>query len=367
MKTTLLSLLIASASFATYANTAGDNLPYFSGEREAVQSGALVLDMSGQSDQQLAKALSEMERLSPNPIVIEAAERAINNNRKLAPEYTKMMEAQAKLKGVSVATLFAAAVNTDWVVNESIKKGTADTISGCTTVAFNNGIVGQTNDLSLSALTDHTTLVKTDDSLFVVADGAHFQGMGRHVGIVLNFLGEPSGKSGIDADNLVTHDAIFAAAVQQERVEDVINMLKPYSTIVALNFTVVDDKGASAAIEISADGMNVIRGERGVAHANHNQDFRQQMSQLETEYEMNAAFFDTFAREDAANLFLDYSQELSVEGMQYLFNQRPINLTKYNDKDFVTVEAMVFDVKNGCAYVSGDNPRFSEYTKVCLD
>jgi hypothetical protein len=70
---------------------------------------------------------------------------------------------------------------------------------------------------------------------------------------------------------------------------------------------------------------------------------------------------------DAANLFLSYSQELTVEGMQYLFNQRPINITKYNDKDFVTVEAMVFNVKEGCAYVSGDNPRLGEYTQVCLD
>ncbi len=375
MKKTIIALTL-TASFSVFANipVAGDDLPFFNAEREAVQNGAIIKDMSGQDQASLAQFMAKQPLGEFSEDVLKAAKHAVENNRKIAPDYVAMMEASAKIRGIDVAELFASVSQVDYSVNQAVKssmqeKQEVETIKGCTSIAFNNGIVGQTNDLSLAtSLTDHTTVVKTDDSIFVVADGAHFQGMGKHVGIVINFMGAPAGIDGLDHKNLVTVDAIFAAATQAKSVDIFLHTIKDVRTIIPFNFTVADDKGNHAAIEVTVEnGVKAIQySERGSVHANHSAEFKQGFLAEHSAIDANTAFFSTFAREVAAENFLDYSPELTVESMQWLFSQRPINMTKYKGKDFVTVEAMIFDTVEGCAYVSGDNPNFSGYSKVCF-
>ncbi|WP_261858696.1 C45 family peptidase [Photobacterium sanguinicancri] len=376
MKKTILALTL-TASFSAFATTpvAGDDLPFFNAERQAVQHGAIVKDMTGQGQVALAQFMATQPLGEFSEPVLKAAQHAVENNRKIAPDYVAMMEASAKIRGVDVAELFASVSQVDYSVNQAVKSSMqaeqdVEEIKGCTSIAFNNGIVGQTNDLSLAtSLTDHTTVVKTDDSIFVVADGAHFQGMGKHVGIVINFMGAPAGEDGINSENLVTVDAIFAAATQAKSVDAFLNTIKDVRTIIPFNFTLADDQGNHAAVEITVEnGVKAIQySDRGSVHANHSADFKQAFLTEHTAIEANTAFFSTFAREAAAANFLDYSPELTVESMQWLFSQRPINMTKYKGKDFVTVEAMIFDTAEGCAYVSGDNPNFAGYSKVCFD
>ncbi|WP_221077010.1 C45 family autoproteolytic acyltransferase/hydolase [Agarivorans aestuarii] len=378
MKKSILTV-VTLALLSTHALAdmkAGDKLDYYQPQRAAHQNGAELIDLSGQSAEALAQTLAKFDRLTPDAEVLTLAKNAVANNQAIAPKYAAMMERQAEIRGVEVHELYAAALQMDWSVNKSIMQAsTKQTLSdaatkmrGCTTLAFaDTGIVAQNNDLGIDHLLNYPTrVIKTDDTIFIPTDGSHFQGMGKHVGVVLNIMGEPSGTTAdINTKNIVTIDAVFAAITSSTSVEDAFNKLKHYTTPVAMNFTVADDSGDHGAIEMSVDATVLVRGDGGIGHANHNAKMKQTMLETMSMTEANETFVDSFAREQAAQNFVDFSKEKTVQGMKYILKQKPINITLY-DKDFVTVESMIFDTKQGCAYVSGDNPLFSEYTKVCF-
>lgn len=380
MKKTILALttmaLLSSAAMAQ--SVPGDKLDYYNPQRAAHQLGANVVDYSGDKQPQLAGYLATLHRLTPEPIVIEIAQNAVNNNRAIAPKYAELMEQQAQIKGLPVHELYAAIAQADWNINKpfiaadddlALLQSAAESMNGCTTLAFaDSGIVGQNNDMGIENLmATETTVIKTDDRIFIATDGGHFQGMGKHVGAVLNFMGEPSAPSATaDTPNVVTPDAVFAAITSSKSVEDAYSKLKDYTTPVAISFTVADDSGDHGAIEMTTQGTRLVRGESGIGHANHTREMRTAFLADKTLLEANQVFADTFAREDSANNFINFAKERDVAGMQYILEQKPINITKY-DSDFVTVESMVFDTKAGCAYVSGDNPKFGQYTQVCFE
>ena len=75
----------------------------------------------------------------------------------------------------------------------------------------------------------------------------------------------------------------------------------------------------------------------------------------------------TFARQDYLDFWLKYTPELDLGAMKELFSVRPINLSPYKGDVFATVQAKIWDVKDGCAHVTADNPCFVDYEKVCLE
>ncbi|PKG57942.1 carcinine hydrolase/isopenicillin-N N-acyltransferase family protein [Shewanella sp. GutDb-MelDb] len=378
MKKSILAIAtIAALSFnVAAANVAGDVLDYYQPERTAVQNGAVIVDLTGQGSEAIAQKLATMPRGEAEQAVIEIAINAVENNRKVAPEYVAIMERQAEIRGVPVHMLFAAIAQADWDINKgfvnagdtaSLQKA-AESMNGCTTLAFaETGIVGLNNDLNIGFLQEgDTSVIKTDDTIFLATDGGHFQGMGKHTAAVLNFMGEPSGSSAtVDTQNVITTDAAFAAITSSANVEEAFNKLKDYTTHVSLNFTVADDSGDYGSIEMTTNGTRIVRGEGGIAHANHTAEMRAEFLSHTPLRQANEKFVDTFAREDAGNTFISYAKERDVNGMKYILQQKPINITKYSS-DFVTVESVIFDTVNGCAYVAGDNPLFSEYTQVCF-
>lgn len=380
MKKSILVLSIVTIlSLNTFAgNVPGDRLDYYNPERSTIQSKVEVIDLTGKGPEAVAAYLATLERATPDSEVLQLAKNAIENNKTIAPAYAKMMEAQAKMRDVGVHELYAAVSQMDWSVNKSIIKSTtpeelskaATKMRGCTTLAFSDtGIVAQTNDLSLDYLLTKspTRIIKTDDTIFLPTDGGQFQGMGRSVSVVLNIMGDPSGTTAtLDTPNIVTNDAVFAAITSSDSVEDAYNKIKNYTTPVAMNFTVADKYGDHGAFEISVDGVKWVKGQGGTGHANHTAEMKARMLEKMTMPEANEAFVDSFARQQAAQNFVDYTREKTVDGMKYILNQRPINLAFY-DKNFVTVEAIIFDTKAGVAYVTGDNPLFTEYTKVSFD
>ncbi|WP_147395015.1 carcinine hydrolase/isopenicillin-N N-acyltransferase family protein [Alginatibacterium sediminis] len=379
MKKALIALAVitAATSIASAEHLAGDVLDYYHAEREAVQNGAIVIDLSGQGMEAIAQQLASLPRGEAEEAVLQIAKNAVENNRKVAPEYVEIMERQAQIKGVPVYQLFASIAQADWDINKNFIQAedtaaltsAVESIRGCTTLAFaETGIVGLNNDMGIGFLHEgDTSVIKTDDTIFLATDGGHFQGMGRHTAAVLNFMGDPSGPAAtVDTSNVITTDAAFAAITSSASVEEAFNKLKDFTTHVALNFTVADDSGDHGSIEMTTNGTRIVRGDGGIAHANHNAEMRAEFLSHTPLREANATFADTFAREDAGNAFISYAKERDVNAMQYILSQRPINMAKY-DSDFVTVESVVFDTKNGCAYVAGDNPRFSDYTQVCFD
>ena len=369
-KSKILIVLAASSFFAQAvgAETARD-LPFFNGERAAVQQGAVIVDMTGKSAEEIgrymATAVLDFESITQE--ALDLAERAVENNKKIAPVYMEIMGEQAKARGVSLVEMLAVGQVMDLKINKSLAgpKLTAPP-KGCTTVAFETGLVGQTFDYPISFLNDHTTVLKTEDRMQMFADGMLLPGMGRRVGITVNYLGLYAGEGAQYEDNVVTLDAVTSGATQKNSVQEVIDMLQNYRTPIPYNFTVADADGDYASIEVTRDAIKVSRGERGVAHANHTDNFRDEVLSEMSFSEANQRLFYTFVREDYANLFVSYTPELTIEAMQYLFEQRPVNMTVYKGGDFITVESYVWDLKNGCAYVSGDNPRFGKYTKECF-
>ncbi|ACJ27766.1 Conserved hypothetical protein [Shewanella piezotolerans WP3] len=374
-----LASTIGTFSFAASAKQApGEALDYYAPDRTAHQVGAEVVDLSGKGQEALAQHLATLHRLTPEQTVLDIAVNAVANNQAIAPKYAELMQRQAEIKGVKVHELYAAIAQADWDINKSfvtagdnltMLQGAVETMRGCTTLAFAEaGIVAQNNDMNINnLLTAETTVIKTDERIFLATDGGHFQGMGKHVAAVLNFMGEPSAPSAtVETKNVVTPDAVFAAITASKSVEDAFNKLKDYTTPVAISFTIADDNGDHGAIEMTTNGTRLVRGESGIGHGNHTAEMRATFLEDKTELEANMIFADTFAREDAANIFINYAKERTVRGMQFILEQKPLNLTKY-DSDFVTVESMVFDTKAGCAYVSGDNPKFGDYTKVCFN
>lgn len=251
-----LASTIGTFSFAASAKQApGEALDYYAPDRTAHQVGAEVVDLSGKGQEALAQHLATLHRLTPEQTVLDIAVNAVANNQAIAPKYAELMQRQAEIKGVKVHELYAAIAQADWDINKSfvtagdnltMLQGAVETMRGCTTLAFAEaGIVAQNNDMNINnLLTAETTVIKTDERIFLATDGGHFQGMGKHVAAVLNFMGEPSAPSAtVETKNVVTPDAVFAAITASKSVEDAFNKLKDYTTPVAISFTIADEIG----------------------------------------------------------------------------------------------------------------------------
>ncbi|MBD0400115.1 hypothetical protein [Flammeovirga sp. EKP202] len=364
-----LFLMLLTGIKYSNAQVAGDNLDYFNAQRQPVQTKVEVLDFTDKSDYQLAEYLSKIDRDTVPSEVLKQYAHVVENNRKIAPEYVAMMEKQAEIRGVDVVQLFAEASYVDVEVSEYGKTKIKKALKGCTSMAFNNGIVGQNNDMGIDFLKGApTVMIRTKNSLFIPTDGAHFQGMGEHVGIVLNTIIDIESGNTLGKDNIVSTDAVFAMAVQCKSAKEFLEKIEGYATPSPINFTVADDQGNHFAVRVFSDRLEVANhNERGSYSANHTQVTKDAILEKFDIYTANSFTANTFAREDAAGLFLEYTPELSVKSMQHLFSVRPINISKdAPESTFVTVQTMIFDVVNGVAYITPDNPRFVDYTKINL-
>ncbi|MGF1832348.1 carcinine hydrolase/isopenicillin-N N-acyltransferase family protein [Photobacterium sanguinicancri] len=369
-----LALAVSSSVFAAPNGGVAKDLPFFNGERASFQKALNVIDLS---DKKLSEAGLDIAKLQSANTSFEGisvatykkAEMALNNARIYMPEYVEMLRVQAQERNIHLVDLIAKSIHFDLSLDSEIVANVKQKLEkGCTTMAFNNGIVGQTIDLPYSLIDSETTWVKTQNFIGLVEDGVIYQGMGRHVGLAINHLGEISYPN-TDNDKIVSADMFFYAASQKNNVEEVIELAQQIRTPIAYNFTVADDKGGYAAINVSGDKIVVHRGtEKGVAHTNHIESATEKYIQSPKDYtQVNQKMGWTFARKEAADFFIKYTPELTVEAMQYAFTQRPINLTAYEGDQFVTVTSYVLDMKKGCAYVAPENPRFTDYTQVCFD
>jgi len=391
MKLKLIAALIISASSMAHAtdsaNVIGDNLPYFNADRPAIQEQAYVIDATGKTPEEIGiiiakNSLERGEDLAPlgenAELWLDIASKAINNIDKLNPEHLRMLKAQAEYRGISLERLVASTIAPDYIIDSSVSgDGLEDYISlpnGCTSIAYNNGLVGQTLDWPLDSIKEDTTLLKTDTQIGEISDGTLFQQMGRKVGVTITHLGRLSIQSTANYDNIITLDALASTAAKMDSVEEVIALAKQYKLLVPMNMTVADDKGGYAAINVARENTVVHRGnDKGVAFTNHSQSLRDKLlpegTSAQKETEVNTKNYWTFARKDAADNFIRFTPELTIESMKYLFNSKPINLSKYNGDDFVTTKAFIWDLNTGCAEFAPENPLFmkGDYTKVCFE
>ena len=163
---------MASAGVLADQKQVGDDLAFFDDTIAAKQVGAIVKDFTGKSTKDIASFMASYEPEKPSEAAIVVAKLAIENNTNIAPEYMDLMQEQADIRGVSLVEMIAVASTIDIAVNDSIKESMNIAPKGCTTVAFNTGIVGQTNDLPIDSLTDNSTVIKTGDYMHLMTDGA---------------------------------------------------------------------------------------------------------------------------------------------------------------------------------------------------
>ena len=376
MKKTVIALTLAaitSASIAAEHGSSTAHTNFWHPEDVSTQQHLNVIDLSGKSFDEIALALAESQSGGdygePSDESIRLAKLALRNNAAIAPEYASLMTKRAHLLNISEEQAMAEGIHQGLAFDATVVEGMK--AKGCTTMAFNTGIVGQTLDEPISHSNPNSTLVKTDNFIGMYNNGGFYQGMGKHVGVVFNYLGGLYDE-GYKGDSFASFDAVLYAMTQAEDVEAAIEIAREYRSEISQAITLADDKGNVASIEVSANKFLVDRGNgRGVAHTNHGSidgSGAKDFGLTDDNYdEINKAAGFTFARQDAADLFVKYTPELNVEAMQYAFETRPINLTPYKGDTFATIQAMVFDLNTGCAYGTSDNPRFVDYTKVCFN
>ncbi|WP_394149115.1 hypothetical protein [Vibrio maritimus] len=390
MKLKLLVTFIAAATTLPVLasdKTIGDNLPYFNADRPAIQEKALIIDATGKSPEEIGVIIAkssiergeELASLGDNAeLWLDIALQAVKNIEKINPDHLRMLKSQANYRGITLERLVASTIAPDYIIDSAVSGDElSDYISlpnGCTSLAFNNGLVGQTLDWPLDSIKSDTTLLKSDTQIGEIADGTLYQQMGRNVGVTITHLGRMSIQSTADYSNIITLDALASTAARMNSVEEVIALAKQYKLVVPMNMTVADKNGDYAAINVAGEDTVVHRGnDKGVAFTNHSDSLRAKLlpegTSAQQETEVNKKNFWTFARKDAAENFIRYTPELTVESMKYLFNSKPVNLSKYNGDEFVTTKAFIWDLNTGCAEFAPENPLFmkEDYTKVCFD
>ena len=249
-------------------NVAGDDLDFFHPERKSVQVSPLnIIDIRGKelSDPIVVKAAEldvahELEQLESSPakeIAQSMAPFAIANERKLVPEFVAMMEAHARNAGVNLEVLYASSLNPDLEIEVGIGVDFSEQlrlIKGCTTMAFPNGLVGQTLDWPVESINDNTSVLLSDQVIATMGGAAIYQQMGRNVGVTVNHMGGLSDPDPRDPQNVVSLGAMLYAMALSDSVDHAIKIAEKYTTPIAFNFTLADKGGSTALVEMLAGG-----------------------------------------------------------------------------------------------------------------
>lgn len=244
---------------------------------------------------------------------------------------------------------------------------------------FDNGILGQNNDNPVK-YSGETTLVKSvDDKIMILTMGSPFiwlMGMSENLAVVENtidafFMGHAIDKGGIPDGYLIMN-----ALLSFKSVDEVVENYKDAKMDVALSVTFADRKGGLASIEFSADSPigNIVilpkQGQHYIAHTNHPRFSEQYL--VETWFEgdkgkANSMMARTFWRQEYAENFLaaSASQKEAIV-LQHLFRQYTVLFAGSDNLDFRTTTSVIWDINEGCGYVSPDRPDIAEYERVCL-
>ena len=295
----------------------------------------------------------------------------LENSRKLNPDYFKIIEALAKVGGVTVAEMFTLS-QLDAALDSAVKAS----LSGCTTISFaGTGVVGQVNDTpSLSG--GNYWLLQADDFIQVMASGFYGSGqtLGKDIGVVINFQGSDSQGVGLDSSMAIELGALQNYLVRHARsVDDAVKILAKHRTVVASHFNFADRHGNTVGVEMLNGSNYVIKRDAGIGHANHSerpgvmQAFAESVGLAQHNKARTIATAYTEWRASFAQQFIDNSPEGNVDAAKYLLNTKPIAQHAAYGSDFITTLTAVMDTKAGCMDVAPGVGEWNEFTKVCFN
>jgi len=421
----LISFL--AASFALYAVLAGDpvqaqepNLkkasngvsvdisrPYYDSDKTVIQDKLKTIEFKGgfgtseggknyarafgkeAFDHAVASALASMEQvfgLNPEQGIQALREGGQEGNmRQLNPGLFEFLKGVSDETGISIDELVVAlndgvffAVGVHKFRDQGLKElGFGE--KGCTVAGFDNGILGQNNDNPVKYSGDNTLVKSVDDDIMLLTMGSPFvwlMGMSNELAVVVNTVDAFYQGNAIDQGGLPDGFLIVNALLSFKTVDEVVDQYKEARMDVALAVTFADKGGGLATIEFSSDSLtgNIViepkHDQHYIAHTNHPRFSEEYL--IETlfkgdEGRANAMFANTFWRLEYADTFLDASaSRKEVEVLQHLFRQHPVLFPAADDLDFRTTTSVVWDINEGCGYISPDRPDITEYERVCF-
>ena len=240
---------------------------------------------------------------------------------------------------------------------------------GCTVVGFNNGILGQTMDLSIGMVGE--TVVWKSSELIVNAVSPFYTGMAMSRNMASN-------NNTIDAFSTLALEkgapqslVYLAAIMNSENVDEAAELLAKYPTNASGAATLADKDGGLSTFEYYAEGTKRIDAEFGyIVHTNHPLGQEQELANTITDGNLDAfnqIAAQTLGRYEFAESFMRWDIERTAGSIQSLFRSRPVLLPPTKTNSFITGTANISDINAGCMYATPYRPDLTDFVKVCFD
>ncbi|PKG74205.1 hypothetical protein CXF83_11050 [Shewanella sp. Choline-02u-19] len=249
-------------------------------------------------------------------------------------------------------------------------KESTDKTRGCTAIGWDNGVIGQNQDMPIS-LGGHGAILKSAD-LIVHAPEPFFNAiaMGRGLSTTANTV-DAFHASALE-DGVPMSGLAMAMANKFDDANVAKDTLQDIRTNSAVALGLSDLKGNVMHIENQLGKNIVLDGTlRGyTVHTNH--PIGQEQALVDTYANGDAQAFDyavktTLWRNEHAEVAAKFSPTKDVAALKDLFLQKPLLKSPYEGNEFVTTNAIIHDLNEGCTYGTTWMPSMQEYTQVCFD
>ncbi len=385
-----LSMLSGAANAIALEPVEGLNVkqPYYTPENFVQQTNMPIVDIRGvqaadyakifetQIGEQVRRGIKEAKYVYQLAGIDftqfeKQSEKVIENSRKLNPEYFVIVEALAKVGGISVEKMFTLSQ-----LDAALASAAEASLRGCTTISFDGtGVVGQVNDTpSLSG--GNYWVLQADDFIQVMASGFYGSGqtLGKDLGVVINFQGTDSKGVGLDSTMAIELGALQNYIVRHAKsVDEAVQILEKHRTVVASHFNFSDSQGGTVGVEMLMEGNYVIKRAAGIGHANHSerpgvmQDFAESVGMAEKSKQRTIATAYTEWRAEFAQQFIDNTPEGNIDAAKYVLNTKPIAQHAAYGSDFITTLTAVMDTKKGCMEVAPGVSEWNNFQEVCFN
>ncbi|MGR5154656.1 hypothetical protein [Photobacterium swingsii] len=338
--------------------------------------GAFKQDVMSETIKEKLAALKEVYSKDELLKIIATSDKIKTDFPELIAFYSGIGEAtgysfnQVYLAAWASDGLFAKSVNRLASAGLNDLKQQADKMRGCTAIGWNNGVIGQNQDMPIT-MGGYGAIWKSD-SVIVHAAEPFFNAMamGRELATVLNTVDlfhKGALEQGVPVSALsMAMVAKYDDANEAKSTLDNIEVNAAYSTHFA------DKKGHVLTVENQLGNNIVIDGSvKGyVTHTNH--PLGQEQALVDHYANGQERVFDeamktTLWRNLAAESHAKYSPTRDVDALKEAFMQKPILKSPYVGNGFVTTNSVIHDLNTGCSYGTTWLPSMQDYTKVCFD
>ena len=251
--------------------------------------------------------------------------------------------------------------------------------NGCTVAGFDNGILGQNNDNPVKYSGANTVVKSTDDNIMLLTMGSPFvwlMGMSENLAVVVNTTDAFYQGHAIDDGGLPDGFLILNALLSYTSVDEVVEHYRDARMDVSMSLTLADRNGGLGTIEFSADsfiGNIVIRPKHGqhyIAHTNHPRFSEEYL--IETWFNGDKGKADSMLAhtlwrlEYAESTLASSASRKDVSVLQHMFRQHPVLFPAAENLNFRTTVAVIWNIPEGCGYISPDRPDITDYERVCF-